>query len=217
MRLQSTGRSRVAGPRAGRAGMWEQGSQSQTAGLPAPVPVLVLTLWSKVGGCQVGLNEARDQRGFSSRAGHLTEQAIKDTGRSKELTRAAPKRAGPWRSRPPVGQVEERPRPGCPSHRALTPWGSRSPPPHTWASGSRERLLAPRKPHASHSGRITATFARAQGSGYLLPRGHVLPAHPQGPHRPPAGFPTPGRQEVIQREPEPLGGAAPPLLLPTGL
>lgn len=34
------------------------------------------------------------------------------------------------------------------------------------------------------------------------------PAHLQGPHRSPAGLPIPGRQDVIQKEPELAGGAA---------
>lgn len=38
---------------------------------------------------------------------------------------------------------------------------------------TRELLLAPRKPHASHSGRITAAFVRAWGSGYPSHRVHT--------------------------------------------
>lgn len=78
---------------------------------------------------------------------------------------------------------------------------------------SGELLLAPRKPHASHSGRITTTFVRAPGSSYLLPQDAHPPAHPKGPQRPPAGLPTHRQQEVIQGEPEPAG-APPPALGP---
>lgn len=76
------------------------------------------------------------------------------------------------------------------------------PPPAARAPGlqvSRTLLRAPGKPHASHSGRITATFVRARGSSYLLPQEGHPPAHPKGPQRPPAGLPA-RRQQKSSRE-----------------
>ena len=80
---------------------------------------------------------------------------------------------------------------GAPWSQGAQPTGRESPPPGTCASGSRELLPTPRKPHASHPGRVTATFASTRSSGYLPLWGRAParpPAHPQGPRRPPAAL-----------------------------
>lgn len=125
-----------------------------------------------------------------ARKGARADQGLRPRGRGHG---AQAGRQGRWRNVP-----------GCP------PTGRHGPPPRAWASGSWELLPAPRKPHASLPGRITAAFAQAQGSDYLLPQGRAPARPPHGPHRPPAGLPPPGRQEVTWREPEPAALAPPP-------